>query len=66
MKSTKIAQNFTRISMVQFFPKILSQNFTPKIGHFGVFYSIKNYTETAKLMAHKIKKKNFLHCQTKF
>ena len=32
--------------MVLFFSEVLNQNFTPKMGHFGFFQSIKNYTET--------------------
>ena len=40
--------------MVQFFSKILSQNFTPKMGHFDFFQLIKNYTETTLLIDEKM------------
>ena len=39
--------------MVPFFP--LNKNFTPKIGHFGVFQLIKNYAETTLLIDKRIK-----------
>ena len=35
---------------MQFFSKILNQNFTSKLGHFDFFQLIKNYAETALLI----------------
>ena len=40
--------------MVPFFSKILNQNFTPKMGHFGFFHLIKNYTEITLLIDEKV------------
>ena len=40
--------------MVPFFSETLNKNFTPKMGHFGFFQLIKNYTETTLLIDEKI------------
>ena len=43
VESTKMAQNFTRINLVQFLPEIPNQHFTQNKGYFGLFHSIKSY-----------------------
>ena len=44
----------SKLIWCNFFFEIISQNFTPKMGHFGFFQLIKNYTETTLLIDEKI------------
>ena len=46
----KLLRILSKLIWCNFFSKILNQNFTPKMGHFGFFQLIKNYTETTLLI----------------
>ena len=44
-REQKVLRISSKLIWCHFFSEILNENFTPKMGHFGFFQLIKNYTE---------------------
>ena len=53
-REQKLLRILSKLIWCYFFSEILNQNFTPKMGHFGFFQLIMNYTETTMLIDEKI------------